>query len=242
LAEKLSRLSPVGHRDDQSHVLQALPAAEIIQTKKPYTIPENEARLTMSLDWMTADTASEWASRLWMLLGAVWLLLRFGTKRAKQRETPAEFALHVLPVIGGFWLLFARSGNWGWLNWRLTPYLPPVWTAGLLVTLAGVGMAIWARLTLGSNWSSAVTLKNDHVLIRNGLYRWIRHPIYTGILLGMIGSAMIRGHLRGWIGLVVVLAAFYFKARREERFLREEFGAGFDEHSQRTGMFLPKWT
>ena len=58
----------------------------------------------------------------------------------------------------------------------------------------------------------------------------------------MIGTAMIRGHLRGWLGFAVVWATFYFKARREERFLREEFGRGFEEHKRNTGMFLPKWT
>jgi len=74
------------------------------------------------------------------------------------------------------------------------------------------------------------------------LYRWIRHPIYTGILIGVIGTAMINGHVRGWLGFVIVWLTFYFKARREERFLRQEFGEGFEEHSRNTGMFLPKWT
>jgi protein-S-isoprenylcysteine O-methyltransferase Ste14 len=72
------------------------------------------------------------------------------------------------------------------------------------------------------------------------LYRWIRHPIYTGILLAMFGTAMIRGQLVGELGMAMVLTAFYFKARREERFLRDEFGPAFDEHARRTGMFLPK--
>jgi protein-S-isoprenylcysteine O-methyltransferase Ste14 len=111
-----------------------------------------------------------------------------------------------------------------------------------VLTAIGVAISIWARLSLGSNWSGMVTLKNNHELIRTGLYRWIRHPIYSGILLGMIGTAMIRGQLRGVIGIAVVLAAFYFKARREERFLREEFGAQFDEHEKVTGMFLPRLT
>ena len=87
-----------------------------------------------------------------------------------------------------------------------------------------------------------MTLKKDHELIRRGLYRSIRHPIYTGILLAMIGTALIKGHLRGCLGFAVILVTFYFKARREEKFLRQEFGPGFDEHMRNTGMFLPKWT
>jgi protein-S-isoprenylcysteine O-methyltransferase Ste14 len=53
---------------------------------------------------------------------------------------------------------------------------------------------------------------------------------------------MIKGHLRGWLGFLILLVMFYYKARREEMFLRQEFGPGFDEHARRTGMFLPKWT
>ena len=87
-----------------------------------------------------------------------------------------------------------------------------------------------------------VTLKKDHELIRSGLYRWIRHPIYTGILLAVIGTALARGHLRGWLGFVVLWGNFFFKARREETFLRQEFGADFDEHARHTGMFFPNFT
>jgi len=193
-------------------------------------------------DWFTADAASEWAGRFWLLLLVVWTVLWFGMKKAKKLERWGERAQHGVLVILGFWLLFGTLAHWGWLNIRLVPDVPAMWVSGLVLTAIGVGISIWARLSLGSNWSGMVTLKKDHELVRTGLYRWIRHPIYTGILLGMVGSAMIRGHLRGWMGILVVLAAFYFKARREERFLREEFGAGFEEHSKRTGMFLPKWT
>jgi protein-S-isoprenylcysteine O-methyltransferase Ste14 len=197
----------------------------------------------MSMTWnvLDAETAAIWAARLWMLLAIVWLVSRFGIKRAKQRERPGEFILHAIAVVIGFWLLFANH-NWGWLNNRVLPTTGAFWMTGLALTALGISISIWARLTLGRNWSSAVTLKHNHELIRKGLYRWIRHPIYTGILLGMIGTAMIRGHLRGWIGMAIVAATFYFKARREERFLRQEFGAGFEEHARRTGMFLPKLT
>jgi protein-S-isoprenylcysteine O-methyltransferase Ste14 len=195
----------------------------------------------MQWDWLTASTASEWAARLWELLLLVWVVLWFGMKKAKKREGWGERAEHGLLVLVGFWLLFGGLWGWGGLHYRLVPNVSAVRAAGLGLTAIGVGIGIWARLSLGSNWSGMVTLKDDHELVRKGLYRWIRHPIYTGILLGMIGTAMIKGHLGAWLGGGVVLTAFYFKARREERFLQEEFGSGFEEHSRRTGMFLPKW-
>src|SRR5260221_11591289 len=120
-------------------------------------------------------------------------------KRAKKLETPWEMAQHALPVILGFWLLF--ENQWKVLDVKFPPQTPGVLWAGLTLTALGVGTSIWARLSLGANWSGVVTLKKEHELVRKGLYRWIRHPIYAGILTGVIGTAMINGHVRGWLGL-----------------------------------------
>jgi protein-S-isoprenylcysteine O-methyltransferase Ste14 len=194
----------------------------------------------MNLENMTVGVASQWARWLWDLLLLVWVVLWFGMKRAKKLETPWEMLQHAAPLVLGFWLLYERG--WKFLDIELLPEIPMVLWSGLVLTAVGVALAIWARLTLGANWSGLVTVKKDHELIRKGLYRWIRHPIYTGILLSFIGTAMIMGHLRGWLGLLIVWATFYFKARREERFLRQEFGDGFEEHARHTGMFLPRFS
>lgn len=196
----------------------------------------------MTRDIITAEAVSRLAGYLWSVLLVVWVVLWFGSKRAKKLESPLEMLQHAIPVTLGFWLEFGKRGNWGWLDERVLPNIPALWLAGLVGTALGIAISIYARLSLGANWSGVVTLKAGHELIRKGLYRRIRHPIYTGILLGMVGTAMIRNHLRSWIGFALVFATFYFKARREERFLKQEFGARFDEHAQRTGMFLPKWT
>lgn len=189
---------------------------------------------------ITLDRASELAGWLWITLLLVWVLLWFRMKRAKKLETPWEMLQHGLPVVAGFWLMFETS--WKWLNVKLWPGTPAVLWAGVALTALGVGISISARFTLGANWSGVVTLKQGHELIRKGLYRSIRHPIYTGILIACVGTQLIHGHLRGWVGFLVVAATFYFKARREERFLKQEFGAGFEEHVRQTGMFLPRWT
>ena len=112
----------------------------------------------------------------------------------------------------------------------------------LAITVAGTALAIWARWHLGSNWSGVVTLKEGHELIRSGPYRAIRHPIYTGILLALLGTSIAVGEARGLIAVAIVLLSFYLKARREESFLSQEFGPGFTEHQRHTGMFLPKFS
>jgi protein-S-isoprenylcysteine O-methyltransferase Ste14 len=193
------------------------------------------------MNWwsMDAGRASAWAEYMWMALVGVWVVMRFSTKSVKKRETSLERVQHLIPLILGFWLLFEK--NWNGLDMRLVPDTPAAWWPGLVLTAVGVTISIWARVSLGTNWSAVVTLKDGHELIRKGLYRWVRHPIYTGILLAMIGEATIKGHLRGWLGFLIVWAAFYIKARREEGFLRQEFGDGFEEHTRHTGMFFPKW-
>jgi len=194
----------------------------------------------MHWESISVDQASRMASGLWEVLMVVWVVLWFGMKRAKKLETPLEMAQHALPVVLGFWLLFGNG--WKALETKFPPETPGVLWAGLTLTALGVGTSIWARLSLGANWSGVVTLKKEHELVRKGLYRWIRHPIYTGILIGFIGTAMVKGHLRGWLGFAIVWLSFYLKARREENFLRQEFGDGFEEHARQTGMFLPRLT
>jgi protein-S-isoprenylcysteine O-methyltransferase Ste14 len=194
----------------------------------------------MSWGDLSADQALEMASLLWTLLMLVWLVLWFGMKRAKKRETWWERLEHVVPVLLAFWLLFGKP--WKVLEARLFPETPVSLWVGVLVTALGVGISIWARVSLKANWSGTVTLKKDHELIRKGLYRWIRHPIYTGMLVGFVGTELIKGNAPGVLGFALLWLSFYIKARREENFLRQEFGEGFEEHARQTGMFLPRLT
>jgi protein-S-isoprenylcysteine O-methyltransferase Ste14 len=186
-----------------------------------------------------AMQSSRW---LWCILAAVWLVLSFAMKSVKRSETIRERIQHIAPLLVAFWLLFNQPRYWQWLNLRLLPNAPIFWRAGVAITAAGVAISIWARLSLGSNWSGMVTLKDNHELIRTGLYSRIRHPIYTGILLAFVGTASIQGELRCLVGFAILLITLHFKAKREEGFLDQEFGPNFAEHFSRTGMFLPKLT
>lgn len=191
---------------------------------------------------MTPDRALHYARWLWMVLAGVWLVMAFAIKRVKRRESIAERLQYTALLFGGFWLLFGQTGYVEWLHFRLLPNVPAVWWSGLILTVIGIGLAIWARFSLGSNWSGTVTLKEDHELIRAGLYSRIRHPIYTGMLLGSIGSGMIDGEVRDLLGFLILFFSFFIKAKREESFLFQEFGTNFTEHQRHTGMFLPKLT
>ena len=124
---------------------------------------------------------------------------------------------------------------------RFAPDTIAVAVAGIVLTAAGVALAMWARLVLGENWRAAVSsIRKNQELIRMGPYRIMRHPIYTGMLLGLLGTAVVVGEVRSLLALVILGLGFYLKARKEEVFLLREFGAGFEAHAKHTGMFLPR--
>ncbi len=178
---------------------------------------------------------------LWILFALYWLVSALKRKRTKQRESWLQRLLYVLPLFVAF-SLFRPEAQYGWLSTRFVPDTRGVQQIAILLTAAGIGMAIWARWHLGANWSGVVTLKEGHELIRTGPYRAIRHPIYTGILLAILGTAVAVGEIRGLLAVAITWLSFYIKARREESFLAQEFGPRFAEHQQHTGMFLPRFS
>jgi len=182
------------------------------------------------------------AKYLWVVLWLYWLVSARKLNAVKKRESWQERLQHMLPLIAAYFLLFSTRVHFGWLNERFVSDTQAVGWTGVSLTAAGVAFAIWARWHLGENWSSSVTLKADHELIRNGPYRFVRHPIYTGILLAMAGTALAVGELRGVFSFLITLASFYRKARREEQFLLQEFGDRFKAHASQTGMFLPRFS
>ena len=193
--------------------------------------------------WQVAGISPFEAARdLWILFAVYWLVSALKRKKTKQRESFASRMAYILPIVGVFFVLYNSRVALEWAMKYFVPHTPEVQWAGFAVMVVGLGFACWARVHLGTNWSGVVTLKEGHELIRTGPYRNVRHPIYTGILIGFLGWAIVGGQVRGLIGMAVVWLSFYIKARREEKFLAQEFGAKFEEHSRLTGMFLPKFS
>jgi len=182
-----------------------------------------------------------WINAFWALFGLYWLVSAFKLKKTKRRESWSQRFVYVLPLAVAFYLL-QRGAHYGWLGTRFVRASDAAGWIGVALTAAGVAIAIWARWHLGTNWSGVVTLKEGHELIRSGPYRNIRHPIYTGILLALLGTAVAVGEVRGLLGVAIAWLSFYTKARREESFLTQEFGDRFAEHRRHTGMFLPRFS
>lgn len=177
---------------------------------------------------------------LWLALLVYWLVSAFRIKRAKRIEGRASRLSRMALTVLVFGLLFNSRGRVGWLGARFVPPSEIIAVVGAIFTALGVGLAAWARYVLGKNWSAAIAFKENHELIRTGPYALIRHPIYSGIIVGLLGTALAIGEWRALVGTGVMFASYFIKARGEESLLAREFGPAFQDHLSRTGMFLPR--
>lgn len=110
---------------------------------------------------------------------------------------------------------------------------------GICFVALGLGVSVLARVWLGGNWSGTVTLNQVHELIRTGPYRFVRHPIYTGLLLAVLGSAIAENEWRGLLGFAVIVLAFVHKLGIEERFLTQQFGDSYTRYRQEVPALIP---
>lgn len=164
---------------------------------------------------------------LWLAWGIYWCVAAIGGKRIRYRESVTSRLLHLVPMFAGIVLLVRRPSAHGWLTQRYLPATAAWFFVGLALAILGLGFSVYARRWLGRNWSGTVTLKEDHELIRGGPYHWVRHPIYSGLLLAILGSAIAEGEWRGPLGLALIAIAFLRKISVEERVLTEQFGDAY---------------
>lgn len=186
-------------------------------------------------------TSMDICSLLWTILLVVWLIGWLRTKRTQERAPFATRLAYGFPVVLGAYLAFNKDLHLRWLDLPLIPHNIAVDVLAVAVTAAGIAFAIWARFYLGQNWSSAVSIKVGHELIRTGPYAWVRHPIYSGLLLAMIGSALARPEPRSLLAVALLWLGFSIKRRLEEGFMRKTFGADYEDYARATGALLPRF-
>jgi protein-S-isoprenylcysteine O-methyltransferase Ste14 len=181
----------------------------------------------------------QWGVGLWGATTIIWLLGILASKRTVLRQSPGSRSLQSGLTLLAYFMVFSRYFRSGWLAERYLPPSDSVAAVGLLLTLLGLAFAVWARVQLGRNWSGAVTLKEDHQLIRRGPYAVVRHPIYTGLLLGILGMALIIGEVRGLLGFIILFVAFRLKCRTEEAFMRQQFGEQYSQYQHDVKALIP---
>lgn len=175
---------------------------------------------------------------LWIVWLLVWLISAFHTKTTRWREPLIARLPHQAPLVLTALLFGMRSDLPVLLTRRFLPSSLPTDVFGVTLVFAGVVLSVWARSNLGSNWSGTVTLKENHSLVRTGPYGYVRHPIYSGILLAICGTAVVIGEWRGLIGFAFAVAALAHKSKAEEKIMRQTFPE-YEAYAAKTAALLP---
>lgn len=175
---------------------------------------------------------------MWLSWVGYWLAAARNVKPTARREPLVSRLLHVLPLTLAAALLLPSRAPVAPLGERFLSGTWPFWL-GALLTLAGLLFAVWARIHLGTNWSASIQVKQDHQLITSGPYRFVRHPIYSGLLMAFVGSALARADWRAVVAVVIALSAIWRKLSIEEQRMREQFGRAYDEYATRVPALLP---
>ncbi|MBM3505928.1 MAG: isoprenylcysteine carboxylmethyltransferase family protein [Alphaproteobacteria bacterium] len=175
----------------------------------------------------------------WALWGVSWLAGLRGNKPAVRRETAMQRHAHVVPMVLAGALVAVPQLPFGVLDDRVLPRNLTGLAGGTGLALAGLLWCAWARVSLGRNWSGSVTIKADHQLVTTGPYAWLRHPIYAGLLLAFLGSALALGEWSGVLAFMICLFALWAKWRREDAWLAAAFGETYAQYRQRVPTLIP---
>jgi protein-S-isoprenylcysteine O-methyltransferase Ste14 len=166
----------------------------------------------------------------WIVFWVYWLLSAFGVKegRASGRRIPLN-GLSALAVI--LLLRVFRGGS-------LAVHSPVLGAIGAIVFASGIALAIWARVHLGRNWGMPMTQKTEPELVTSGPYRYLRHPIYSGLLAAVLGTALVT-NLAGLVIVAVLGGYFYYSASVEEKNLIARFPTSYPAYRASTKMLIP---
>jgi protein-S-isoprenylcysteine O-methyltransferase Ste14 len=176
---------------------------------------------------------------LWLTWIVYWIAAARQTAANWRKESLPTGASYRIPLLIGIMLMVSSraslAGN-GFDLWSLNPLILGI---AVILTVVGLSFAVWARLHLGKYWSGQITLKVDHRVIQTGPYARVRHPIYSGLILALLGTAISLGTVRAFLGFAFLLVSFLRKLTLEENWLRSHFGTEYELYQKRVRALIP---
>jgi protein-S-isoprenylcysteine O-methyltransferase Ste14 len=173
----------------------------------------------------------------WVAWLLYWLVMATATKRTVERGGLIAYRMVAIVIVVGY-VAVTRLLDVS-ANAQLWQTALALGFVSLCLVLAGAAFTVWARITLGRNWSVEVTFKQEHELIESGPYALARHPIYTGLIVMALGTAIDLGRAFGFVVLVALCCMFWLKAREEECMMDTHFPDAYAEYKARVHAIVP---
>jgi protein-S-isoprenylcysteine O-methyltransferase Ste14 len=175
----------------------------------------------------------------WIVILVVWLNGMRGRKLTAYRSKGAYQLIASVLIFLSFVILLSQVRS-GILKFAVTSRTPLMVSLGASLAVVGALFAVWARVTLGSNWSGgAATIKRDHELMSAGPYKLVRHPIYTGFIATEIGTALTMGTLASYVAVLLGIIGFLMRIRSEEQLMMTQFQDAYSAYKVRTKTLVP---
>lgn len=179
------------------------------------------------------------SNTLWLVF-ALYFTTRYRPVRIKRDGGFNYISLERVACILGIGLLFFPGTHLSLLAAPLH-FSKAIAITGFCLIIVGLAFSAWARDVLGRNWSGRVIIQDNHQLVTRGPYAYVRHPLYTGIIVAMTGTLLIADDFGALLGFLSAVAFFMFKAQREEKILESEFGAVYANYRAQTGGLFPRF-
>jgi protein-S-isoprenylcysteine O-methyltransferase Ste14 len=195
----------------------------------------------LSVAWggWTTTWPTELLALIWLAFLVSWMGASFWQGQTKKQVMTLESQRYRLPILVGGILYTPWIAEI--LGWK------PLWVLGntgitiaAVLSVAGIAFAWWGRLHLGRFWSNTITHKEDHRVIDTGPYGIVRHPIYTGLIFGMLVTGVAIGLVTTILGAILISLGMWQKGRMEEVFLSKELGEdAYGAYCRRVPMIIP---
>ena len=194
--------------------------------------------LTWHIYLVKSMASSDVIDVLWLIWLMYWIVSARGVKPIVRHESRGARLAFLAQLVLTAVLL--RPGEWpGWLGATWVPGGLTRYWIGVAVVGSGLALSIWARRALGRNWSGTVAVKQDHELIQSGPYGRIRHPIYSGILLMILGTGLASGRAHGFLAFPIAVSALWLRSRAEERWMVDVFGDRYAAYRKTSWALIP---
>jgi protein-S-isoprenylcysteine O-methyltransferase Ste14 len=175
---------------------------------------------------------------LWVVFLVYWVISMIGVKRGVGNTLGSDIGFFLFIAVL-LWLHSASVFGYNYLQSNPIITNPTIEGIGIALCVLGIALMIWARVYLGRNWGTAMTLKENPELITKGPYALVRHPIYSGMVVALLGSVLAGGTL--WFNLFFIgcIGFAYFSANKEEKILTQQFPNEYPAYKKRTKMLVP---